>query len=99
MTPEIFSQTAHSNNQFVIDGEIIGRDTGTIVLWYDDSRNKGVADTFKLNMGKFHLTGTVNRVCEAILWTNVKNHDFDDPSVVHFLLEPNTISISYKINN
>jgi thiol-disulfide isomerase/thioredoxin len=96
LIPEIFCQTAHSKNHFVIDGEIIGRDTGSVIFWHADSSNQLHFDTLKLNHGKFHLAGTINKACEAMLWTDIKNRDFDDSSVIRFLLEPNKIYISYK---
>jgi len=103
--PAIFSLTGYgqSNNsagknnnadKFTISGEIVGRDTGTVVLWFNNNNNNGIADTAGLVNGRFSFSGTVNRVCEAILWTNIKNRSFDDPSVVRFLLEPDIIHIS-----
>jgi thiol-disulfide isomerase/thioredoxin len=96
LIPEIFCQTAHSKNHFVIDGEIIGRDTGTVIFWYSDGENKGCRDTVKINRGRFQFSGTVNLVCEAYLWCDINNRDFDDSSVIRFLLEPNNMYISYK---
>jgi thiol-disulfide isomerase/thioredoxin len=95
---KIYSQSTPRNTKFSLKGEIIGRDTGSLVLWHYANDNKVVVDTVKLNKGKFHFSGTVNRVCEALLWTDLKNRDFDDPSVIRFLLEPNNIYISYKMN-
>ena len=92
-----FCQSLPQDGNFSLDGEIIGRDTGSIILWYFSKDNKTKADTLKLTGGKFHSFGTVNGVCEALLWTDLKNRDFSDPSVVRFLLEPKRIFLSYKI--
>jgi peroxiredoxin len=90
---KIYSQTVARNNKFVIKGEIIGRDTGSVILWHFDNKNIGHADTAKLNIGKFKFSGTLNGADEALLWTDLKNKNFDDHSVIRFLVEPNNISI------
>jgi thiol-disulfide isomerase/thioredoxin len=91
-----WSQSTVSNNKFFITGEIAGRDTGTVILWYADKNNKGIADTAQLNRGEFHFSGTTNRVCEAYLWADPSNHAFDNPSMIRFLLEPGNISMFCK---
>jgi hypothetical protein len=68
----IYSQPAERSNKFVINGEIIGRDTGSVILWHADNNNRGGNDTVQLNKGKFYFSGTVNGVCEALLWTDLK---------------------------
>src|SRR5450755_1309708 len=93
---KVSSQSIARKDNFILNGEIIGRDTGSVIFWYLDKNNKGIADTLKLDKGKFHFTGTANRACAALLWTDIQNRDFDDPSAIHFLLEPNTMYISYK---
>jgi len=91
-----YGQPPSGNTKFLLTGEIAGRGAGSISLWYSDNANKQVADTIKLENGKFYFSGTVNRACEALLWTDLKNHNFDDPSVIRFLLEPKEIHITYK---
>jgi thiol-disulfide isomerase/thioredoxin len=92
-TSETNGQAGGRSNRFTINGRVIGRDTGTIVLWYNDQKNDAVSDTIRLNKGVFRFSGTVNRVCEAYLWTDEKNKVLDDPTVVRFLLGPGNISI------
>lgn len=94
----VFSQAAN-NKTFIITGRIIGRDTGTVVLYYADSENNNAIDSAILKKGKFRFSGTVNRVCDAHLWTDLNNHDFSDPSVVRFLLEPKNINILFNNPN
>ena len=96
---KVYSQSTSGNTKFFLKGEIIDRDTGSVILWHFDNSNKGVADTIRLNKGKFNFSGTVNRVCEALLWTDLKNHAFDDPSVIRFLLEPDSMYILYKVSD
>lgn len=93
---QVYSQSPVSSIKFSLNAVIIGRDTGSVVFWHMDKDNMIFKDTIKLNNGKFHFSGTVNRVCEALLWTDIKNHSFDDSSVIRFLLEPNDMYLSYK---
>jgi thiol-disulfide isomerase/thioredoxin len=85
------------NTRFDLTGQIIGRDTGAVMFWYIDESNIQVDDTFRLVKGSFHFSGTVNRVCEAFLWTDLKNRNYDDPSVIRFLLEPGRLFVSHNI--
>ncbi|MBS1668914.1 MAG: AhpC/TSA family protein [Bacteroidetes bacterium] len=98
-TNNVESQSIGKNNKFTLYGKIIGRDTGSVVLWYFDNSNKTVSDTVKLKKGKFKFSGTINRACEALLWTDINNHIYDDPSMLRFLLEPDTMYISYKTSD
>lgn len=82
-----------TNHKFSIKGEITGRDTGMIVLWYHDQTNKVHHDTVQLQNGKFDFAGTTNHVSETYLWTDPNKLEFDNPSMIRFLLEPNNISI------
>ena len=92
-------QQPAGNNKFFLQGEIAGRDTGSVCLWHFDHVNKLTADTIKLKNGKFHFSGTVNGACEALLWTDLNNHNFDDSSVIRFILEPDSMHITYKIKD
>lgn len=94
-----FSQTSSSSINFSIAGKIIGRDTGSVMLWYVNNENRVVRDTLILINGEFHIAGIINRACEALLWTDLSKRSFDDPSVVHFLLEPGETRMSFNINN
>lgn len=96
---KVCSQYTGGSTKFSLDGIIDGKDTGLVVLWHFDNKNQQIADTVKLNKGKFHFSGTVNRACESLLWTDLKNRNFDDPSVIRLLLEPNNMHISYKVKD
>lgn len=96
--PKAVGQTTLAENTFAIKGQIANRDTGLVILWYRNLQNKFYPDSFRLEQGKFKFSGSVNGVCEAMLWTDPKNRNFDDSTVIRFLLEPNIINI-YKIND
>ena len=79
------------SDKFTISGEIIGKDTGVVVL-----QSTNIKDTVALRKGKFRFAGQVNGISDAYLWTDTSNHNFSDHSVVRFLLEPGDLFISYQ---
>jgi thiol-disulfide isomerase/thioredoxin len=89
------AQSSLSPDQFRLNGEIIGRDTGSVILWSVDNRNFHRRDTLVLKEGKFSFDGTVFRACEALLWTKLNLTNFDDPLVIRFLIGPGEISIVF----
>lgn len=89
-----YSQTNGDNSHFQIFGQLIGKDTGIVFIRYWDAFNEYHADTTTLDHGRFTFSGTVRRVCEAYIWTNPKNRDMDDQSIIRFILEPGVIHIS-----
>lgn len=91
---EGYAQTNAGKADFQIVGRIKGRDTGTIVMMYANSANEYLRDTTTLDHGQFTFSGTVRSACEALIWTNMQNKDFDDQSVIRFILTPNVIHIS-----
>jgi thiol-disulfide isomerase/thioredoxin len=93
------SQGKAADKQFFLSGTIVGRDTGQLFFWYNEADNQVRTDTLTLKHGKFFFSGTVNKVCEALLWTNIRNLDYDDASVVHFLLQPGTVRFVYDVTN
>jgi hypothetical protein len=93
------SQSIRLDGNFILSGTIIGKDTGLIMFWYINAANEVVEDTMELRNGKFEIAGTINRACEAILWTDIKVKIYDDPSSVRFLLEPGKVSIVYYMDD
>jgi thiol-disulfide isomerase/thioredoxin len=88
-----------TKDSFTISGRIIGRDTGVVVLWYRDNNYFQRQKKISLEKGSFTWSGTVKSACEALLWTDTANKDFDDSSVIRFLLEPGITSIVYRTSN
>jgi thiol-disulfide isomerase/thioredoxin len=91
----IYCQTGKKNNMVYLYGRIMNRDTGYVILSFFDKNDSSYGARLKLTKGQFHFFGAINRGCEALLWTNLKNRAFDDSSVVHFLLEPGTMHIVF----
>ncbi|HLX94012.1 MAG TPA: DUF4369 domain-containing protein [Puia sp.] len=94
-----FTHPGPPAKSFHIIGKIIGRDTGSVIFWYGDSKHNGHADTSRLNNGHFSFFGTVDKAAEALLWTDLKNRDFDDPSVIRFILTPGRPRIIHVWNS
>ena len=95
----VYADPVVGKNEFSLKGRIIGRDTGLVVFWHFDENNQQASDTARLDKGEFQFSGTVNRASEAFLWTNLKNRNFDDPSVIRFLLGPGKIDIRYRLDD
>ena len=63
----IFTNSVHSQKNllnakpFLLSGQIVGRDTGSIVLLYPTIHNQWIRDTCQLNNGHFKFTGMVNQ--------------------------------------
>ena len=91
-----YCQSKRTKNHFKLNGIVIGKDTGKIVLNYNEVNNRGVFDTAVIEKGKFEFSGTVNIISDANLWTDLKNKNYSDKSVFRFLLEAGNISVIYK---
>jgi thiol-disulfide isomerase/thioredoxin len=92
-------QSIPKSTLFSIDGKIIDRDTGNIILDFRNEKNSIVLDTARLSNGQFHFSGKTNRACEALLFTDPAVHDVDDSTVLRFLIEPKNMFISYNRND
>lgn len=93
------SQNKNVKNSFILKGEIIGKKSGIIILFYTDSLAKVMIDTAYLKNGKFTIRGIVKGVSDAHLFTDTSNKNFSAPSVIRFLLEPSRIYLRYKISD
>lgn len=89
-----YAQTMRERSQFQIFGRITGKDTGKVVIWYKNPANEGIADTAILHDGQFSFYGNASAAGESLIWTDIQNRDFDDQSVIRFILEPGVIHIS-----
>lgn len=93
-TIECYAQTNAAHSDFQIAGQITGRDTGTVVLMHMNNANEFHRDTTRLDQGRFTYSCNARAACEALIWTNMQNKDFDDKSVIRFILGPGDIHIS-----
>jgi thiol-disulfide isomerase/thioredoxin len=65
-----------------------------VVLWYADAQQQMHRDTSTLKNGNFSFTGNANIASEALLWTDINNHIYDDKTMLRFILEPGNIFIA-----
>ncbi len=63
LSTNCFSQTSSSSlkNTFTLNGQVIGRDTGRMILSYQDSTNNWISDTTWLKNGKFTFKGFIDQ--------------------------------------
>lgn len=83
-------------DSFYVSGQVLGRDTGVVRLFYTDRYGLNHREDAVLNTGKFQFAGVVAGVCDGYLYTDLQNINMSDSTVVRFLLEPGDIYIEYK---
>ncbi|MCS3798921.1 thiol-disulfide isomerase/thioredoxin [Chitinophagaceae bacterium OAS944] len=59
-----------------------------------NNTNEYHRDSTVLDHGSFSFFCNVRAASEALIWTNMQNKDFDDQSVIRFILSPGAIQIS-----
>lgn len=85
----VSSCTSHSvknSNEFTLQGEINGQDSGIIVLSYPRDKTS-IHDTSKIENGKFLFMGKISEPTQAIL------SDKNDINRVFVFLEPRRMKI------
>jgi peroxiredoxin len=76
-----------NSNEFILQGEINGQDSGIIILSYFQNETR-INDTTKIENGKFIFTGKISEPTQAILG------DKNDFNRVFIFLEPRKMKIS-----
>lgn len=84
---------------FTLTIHIVNRDTGKVMLSYTDCANPEGYRIAVLKNGKATFTGKINRAEEALLFTDIYMKNLDDLSVVRFVMEPASMSLSCSIQN
>jgi peroxiredoxin len=82
-------QMSQNYKEFTLQGEIIGQDSGIIVLSYHNDKTS-IHDTSKIENGKFIFTGKLSEPAQAIL------SDKNDFNRVFIFLEPQNMKISFS---
>jgi peroxiredoxin len=85
--------------QFILTVNIRNAKNDTVILSYYDCATNSRSDTVVLKNGKATFRGKIDQAAEALLFTNIKNLDRDDLSVIRFIIEPKLISLNCQINN
>lgn len=94
LSTNCFSQTAASSlkNTFVLNGQVTGRETGRMILKYQDSTNNWLSDTTCLKNGKFTFKGFIDQPTFAILG-DPKYVNFGEVNTVTFFMEPKEMTV------
>lgn len=92
-----FSQPSNSfpKNTFILNGQVIGRDTGHIILSYQDSTNLWINDTNWLKDGKFFFKGFISQPTLAVLG-DPKYVNGQEINSVSLFLEPKEMAVRFK---
>lgn len=88
-----FAHPQQSFLHFTLTGQLGGRDTGKIILWYPDSSGEYIKDTARLEKGKFSFSGTLRHPSYAHLIGSER-----DGNYASFFLEGGAQTISLKEN-
>jgi peroxiredoxin len=87
-----FSQIKKDVN-FLISGEIAGRDSGMLVLSYLNKYQKYSVDTAKIKDGKFNFSMAISEPTMAYLIGKTTSSSMEDPNRTIIFLEPNNLDI------
>jgi thiol-disulfide isomerase/thioredoxin len=84
---------------FIINGTIMGKNSGHIKLAYTGDDGKPKKDSAIVKDGNFVFKGTLSSPAMAFLMGDMQSRGDDDPNSTSFFLEPAVISISVKVND
>lgn len=95
----IHAQDNTEQSHFIINGQILGRDTGIIKLNYLNKDGSMITDTTRIKNGYFFFSGFINQPYMASFIGNVKSRSVDDANYAEAYIEPTTMSIVLHENN
>lgn len=72
------SYAQSKQNTYTLTGEVIGRDTGIIILWLPDTTGIWRKDTTLLNKGNFQFSGYINEPSFAHLIGIPRKNNYSD---------------------
>lgn len=88
-----------SQNNFVLNGTINGRDTGYIILRYTNYAGTWIKDTTYLKNGKFQFEGKISEPTLAVIKGYRKIIDFNEVNFTNIYIEPGQQKISLIEND
>ncbi|MBO9203985.1 MULTISPECIES: TlpA family protein disulfide reductase [Niastella] len=94
---ETYAQKGVDNTLFQIEGQVLGKDTGKIAIWYTDALNQPHYDQLWLDQGRFTYAGHIRAVGEVTIVTDLNFRYFDDLSFIRLIAEPGLIKIVKKV--
>jgi thiol-disulfide isomerase/thioredoxin len=88
-----------TQQQFILNGKVNGRDTGYIILRYTDYSGKFIQDTTYLQNSRFSFEGKIKEPTFASMKGYRKIIDFNEVNYTNFFIEPGTQKISLTEND
>lgn len=96
LSSNCFSQTSPSSsslkNNFILNGQVTGRDDGPMIFKYQDSTNDWISDTTWLKNGKFTFEGFIDQPTRGILG-DPKYVNGGEVNSVGIFIEPKKMAI------
>jgi peroxiredoxin len=90
---------SNSSTNFTLEGKVIGRDTGKIILAYVKENNAIIKDTVLLKNGSFGFTGNIRAATFATVSGDVKTPWLNDPNYVRIFIEPKHMTATLTEND
>ncbi|SDC80520.1 TlpA disulfide reductase family protein [Niabella drilacis] len=94
----LLCQSVHAQ-EFILNGTITDRDTGTVILNHTAMNGEWVQDTSEVRGGKFTFKGTVKGMDLAFLQNDPQYSIKDETLNAFFVLEPGLQSVVYRYGN
>jgi thiol-disulfide isomerase/thioredoxin len=93
------AQSTTQNDQFILTGNIIGMQNGSIYLIYLNKKGKKVKDSCYILDERFHFIGKINEPTLALLICDKKVAGDNDPNFTDFFIEPDSIIATAEYNH
>jgi peroxiredoxin len=93
------AQSNKEGNLFLLEGKVIGQDTGYVHLFYTNNIGKYMHDSCYLKSGTFKFTGTIDEPTNAVFEGNTKSKSVEDPNVTDIFIEPKKMHAVFEFNN
>lgn len=94
-----FGQEYNSVGKFIFSGKLVGQDTGSLILSYQNKESKFIRDTIELKNGFFHFEGFIADFSIATLAGAVKSNSVDDSNFTSVFLEASHMQGHIKVND
>jgi thiol-disulfide isomerase/thioredoxin len=93
------AQKEKLSGRFVLNGRVIGQDTGIISLGYENENGKYIRDSASLKNGNFTFIGFISEPTNATLVGKIKSRSVDDPNFTEIFIEAKDIKSLLRVND
>ncbi|HEX3384863.1 MAG TPA: TlpA disulfide reductase family protein [Mucilaginibacter sp.] len=94
LTVNASAQKTENRTNFILTGQIAGRNNGLIWINYLDKKGKEIKDTTYLSNGNFKFKGQIDGATPVSLYGNVKSRSSDDPNFTELFIEPGKMTVT-----